>query len=218
MGLFGKRKRRATRRAEAKALKHKASLEAKLSAKNERKRDRFEAQNQRKVTKAQVAALQAEEKAALKAASKAERELFSPAQMRKYIAVARVVIPIVAPLIYRGATYIRGYIDTRRAHKLGIDVQQLGDFTGHGAHLQARIANTDAALSKIDPGKPTGKKSAATPEHEFVIATRTRLDALSTAVRTVEQMPHPQRRSAHQSISTELSTIESEVLARLGVS
>ena len=36
MGLFRKRKGRATRKAEAKALKHKATLEAKLGAKNER--------------------------------------------------------------------------------------------------------------------------------------------------------------------------------------
>ena len=40
MGLLKKRKSRATRKAEAKALKHKAGVEAKLSAKNERKRDK----------------------------------------------------------------------------------------------------------------------------------------------------------------------------------
>ena len=38
MGLFGKRKSRATRRAEARAIKAKAKLEAKLSAKNEVRR------------------------------------------------------------------------------------------------------------------------------------------------------------------------------------
>ncbi|WP_280208408.1 DUF6474 family protein, partial [Nocardia cyriacigeorgica] len=40
MGLFTKRKRRPSRRAEAKALKHKAALEAKLAAKNDRKQRR----------------------------------------------------------------------------------------------------------------------------------------------------------------------------------
>mgnify|MGYP003585698180 CR=1 FL=1 len=40
MGLLKKRKPRATRKAEAKALRHKAGVEAKLSARNERKRDK----------------------------------------------------------------------------------------------------------------------------------------------------------------------------------
>ena len=38
MGLFKRRKSRATRRAEAKAIKAKAKLEARLSAKNEARR------------------------------------------------------------------------------------------------------------------------------------------------------------------------------------
>ncbi|WP_251983983.1 DUF6474 family protein, partial [Mycobacterium tuberculosis] len=38
MGLFGKRKSCATRRAEARAIKARAKLEAKLSAKNEARR------------------------------------------------------------------------------------------------------------------------------------------------------------------------------------
>ena len=42
MGLFKKRKSRATRKAEAKALKHKAEVEAKLNAKSQRKRDKVE--------------------------------------------------------------------------------------------------------------------------------------------------------------------------------
>ena len=53
MGLFRKRKGRATRKAEAKALKHKATLEAKLGAKNERKQLKSIAKAQRKLSLAQ---------------------------------------------------------------------------------------------------------------------------------------------------------------------
>ncbi|MFI6777098.1 DUF6474 family protein [Nocardia sp. NPDC050412] len=216
MGLFTKRKRRPSRRAEAKALKHKAAMEAKLGARNDRKARRAEARTQSKVAKAQIAALQAEEKAALKVAAKAERDPFTASQVRKYLGVARVLVPVLAPLAYRAATYIRGRIDTRRAHQLGIGVEQLGDFSGHGGQLQARISNTEAALDKI--GTQSSDKAGKGETQKFVAATQDRLGNLTAAIRTAEQMPAPRRRAVHASISSELSGIEADVLARLGVS
>ncbi|WP_067800479.1 DUF6474 family protein [Nocardia beijingensis] len=213
MGLFTKRKRRPSRRAEAKALKHKAAMEAKLVAKNDRKARRAEARTQRKVAKAQIAAFQAEEKAALKVAAKAERDPFSAGQVKKYLGVARVLIPVLAPLAYRGATFLRGQLDTRRAQQLGVGIDQLGDFTGHGAKLQARITNAEAALEKI--GSQNGKDKGET--QKFVAATKDRLGSLTAAVHTSDQMPANRRRSVHASISHELSGIESDILARLGV-
>lgn len=213
MGLFTKRKRRPSRRAEAKALKHKAAMEAKLVAKNDRKARRAEARTQRKVAKAQIAAFQAEEKAALKVAAKAERDPFSAGQVKKYLGVARVLIPVLAPLAYRGATFLRGQLDTRRAQQLGVGIDQLGDFTGHGAKLQARITNAEAALEKI--GAQNGKDKGET--QKFVAATKDRLGSLTAAVHTSDQMPANRRRSVHASISHELSGIESDILARLGV-
>ncbi|MGM7647271.1 DUF6474 family protein [Nocardia sp. JW2] len=222
MGLFSKRKRRPSRRAEAKALKHKAAVEAKLSAKNERKaakagerttRRALKAQTrtEAKVAKAQIAALQAEEKAAQKLAAKADRELFSAAQIRKYIGVARVLIPVLAPLAYRGATLVRGQLDARKAQQLGIGLDQLGEFSGHGARLQARITNTENALDKIAADSPDGETK------KFVEAARSRLTDLTVAVRTAEQMPAARRKAVHTSISTELSVLENDALARLGV-
>ncbi|WP_280336044.1 DUF6474 family protein [Nocardia wallacei] len=222
MGLFTKRKGRADRKAEAKALKHKAALEAKLGARNERKRHRAEIRAQREVAKQQIATLKAEEKAALKRAEKAERDLLSAGQVKKYLGVARVLIPVLAPLAYRAATFVRGQLDTRRAHRLGIGLDQLTDFSGHGAKLQARIANADAAIGEIAAKGISAKGSAAKDKDDddagkFVTATRDRLESLTAAVRTAEQMPPQRRRAVHTSISHELSGIEADVLARLGV-
>ncbi|MCC3316617.1 DUF6474 family protein [Nocardia africana] len=212
MGLFTKRKRRADRKAEAKALKHKAAMEAKLGARNERKRQRAELRTQREVAKAQIAALKAEEKAALKTAERADRELLTASQVKKYLGVARVLVPVLAPLAYRAATFVRGQIDTRRAHRLGIGIGELGNFTGHGARLQARITGVESTLAGIEN---SGDKSGET--QKFVAATRDRLASLSAAVRTAEQMPAPRRRAVHNSISHELSGVEADILARLGV-
>ncbi|MFD6392683.1 DUF6474 family protein [Nocardia sp. NPDC060259] len=223
MGLFSKRKRRPSRRAEAKALKHKAAVEAKLGAKNERKAAKAserttrravkaQAKTEAKVAKAQIATLHAEEKAAEKLAAKADRELFSASQIRKYIGVARVLVPVLTPLAYRGATYVRGQLDARKAQQLGIGLDQLGEFSGHGARLQARITNTETALNKVAadaPGDADTKK--------FVDAARSRLTDLTVAVNTAEQMPAARRKAVHASISSELSVLETDALARLGV-
>lgn len=212
MGLFKPRTRRPTRRAAARAAKHKAGLEAKYSARNERKRDKAERRSADKVTKAQVATFKAQERAADKVAEKAGRDYLSVGQVRKYLGVARVLLPVLLPLAYRGATVLRGQLDNRRARSLGVGVEQLPDFTGHGARLSARIANAENSTSEIlarDPGDPDTTAFAA--------HTRDRLTSLNTAVRTAEQMPAPQRKAAHTTISFELGKIESDLLARLGV-
>ncbi|MFE2956525.1 DUF6474 family protein [Nocardia tengchongensis] len=211
MGLFTKRKKRVSRRAEAKALKHKAGMEAKLGARNERKRNRTDARTQKQVAKAEIAKLQAEEKAAQKVAARAERDPFSAASVRKYLGVARILVPVLAPLAYRGATFVRGQLDTRRAQQLGVGLDQLGEFAGPGAKLQARIAGVESTLTDIEAKAPD------TETKKFVAASRDRLDSLSAAVRTAAQMPVPRRRAVHASISNELSGIEADVLARLGV-
>ncbi|MEU0542390.1 DUF6474 family protein [Nocardia sp. NPDC005978] len=210
MGLFTKRKKKVSRRAEAKALKHKAGMEAKLGARNERKRNRNEARTQAKVAKAEIAKLQAEEKAALKVAARADRELFSAAQVRKYLGVARILVPVLAPLAYRGATFVRGQLDTRRAAQLGVGVNQLGEFSGPGARLQARVANVESTLAEIEKKNPQDNG-------KFVADVRDRLESLSAAIRTSDQMPVQRRRAVHASISNELAGIETDVLARLGV-
>lgn len=223
MGLFSKRKRRPSRRAEAKALKHKAVVEAKLGAKNERKAAKAservnrraakaQARTADKVAKAQIATLHAEEKAAQKAAAKADRDLFSASQIRKYIGVARVLIPVLAPLAYRGATMVRGQLDARKAQQLGIGMDQLSEFSGHGARLRARITNTEEALDKI-----AADKAGDADTMKFVEAARSRMADLNVAVRTAEQMPAARRKAVHASISDELSVLENDVLARLGV-
>ncbi|WP_067696588.1 DUF6474 family protein [Nocardia jejuensis] len=211
MGLFTKRKKRVSRRAEAKALKHKAGMEAKLGARNERKRHRGEARLQSKVAKAEISKLQAEEKAALKLAAKAEKDPFSAAQVRKYLGVARILVPVLAPLAYRGATFVRGQLDNRRAQQLGVGINQLGEFAGPGAKLQARAANVETTLVQLET------RQSDPDTKQFAVATRDRLDSLSAAIRTAAQMPVQRRRAVHASISNELSGIEADVLARLGV-
>src|ERR1700744_2783424 len=112
MGLFGKRKSRATRRAEARAIKARAKLEAKLAAKNETRRIKGESRAAGRALKAQVKSQRDSDRAALKVAEaelKAAREgkLLSPTRIRRVLTVSRLLAPILTPLIYRAAMSAR---------------------------------------------------------------------------------------------------------------
>ena len=128
MGLFKRRKSRATRRAEARAIKAKAKLEAKLAAKNEARRIKAAHRAETKALKAQLRAQRDSDRAALKVAEtqlKAVREgkLFSPTRIRRTLTVTRLLAPIVVPLAYRAAIAARGFLDERRADRLGCSAQ-----------------------------------------------------------------------------------------------
>ncbi|MGD1172751.1 DUF6474 family protein [Mycobacterium seoulense] len=218
MGLFRKRKSRATRRAEARAIKARAKLEAKLAAKNETRRYQAAQRAQAKALRAQIKAQRDSDRTALKVAEaelKAAREgkILSPTRIRRTLTVSRLLAPILTPLIYRAAVSARALIDQRRADRLGIPLAQIGQFSGHGAQLSARIAGAEKSLRAVQDKKP---KDAETKQ--FVSAITERLADLSAAVTAAENMPAARRRAAHAAIAAQLDGIEADLMARLGLS
>ena len=217
MGLFTRRKSRATRKAEARAIKAKAKLEAKLSAKNEARRFKAEQKAQARALKAQLRARRESDRTALKVAEtqlKAAQEgkLFSPTKIRRALTVSRLLAPILVPLVYRASISARGLLDERRADRLGVPITQLGQFSGHGAHLSARIAGAEQSLRMLTEQQP---KDAETKQ--FVAAMTERLDDLAAGVTAAEHMPSGQRRTAHASITEQLDGLDADLMARLGV-
>lgn len=217
MGLFTRRKSRATRRAEARAIKARAKLEAKLAAKNESRRIKAAHKAETKALKAQLRAQRDSDKTALKVAEtqlKAAREgkLLSPTRIRRALMASRLLAPVVVPLAYRAAMAARGFLDERRAGRLGVPLSQLGQFSGHGAQLSARIAGAEQSLRLVAEKKP---KDAETKQ--FVAAMTDRLSDLSAAVTAAENMPSSNRRTAHNTISQQLDGIDADLMARLGV-
>jgi hypothetical protein len=217
MGLFKRRKSRATRRAEAKAIKAKAKLEARLSAKNEVRRYKSQQKAETRALKSQLRAQRESDRTALKVAEthlKAAREgkILSPGRIRRTLTVARLLAPIAVPLVYRVSVAARGYADERRADRLGVPLSQLGQFSGHGAELSARIAGAEQSVRLVAEKKP---KDAETKQ--FVAAITERLGDLSAAVAAAEKMPTARRRAAHDAITEQLDGIDADLMARLGV-
>ncbi|HET9892722.1 MAG TPA: DUF6474 family protein [Mycobacterium sp.] len=218
MGLFGKRKSRATRRAEARAIRARAKLEAKLAAKNEVRRVKSAQRAESKALRAQIKAQRDSDRNALKVAEaelKAAREgkILSPTRIRRVLTVSRLLAPILTPVIYRAAIAARAMIDQRRADQLGIPLAQIGQFSGHGAQLSARIAGAEKSLRTVQDKKP---KDAETKQFASAIAER--LTDLAAAVTAAENMPAARRRAAHAAISSQLDGIEADLMARLGLS
>src|SRR4051812_40017425 len=217
MALFKRRKSRATRRAEARAIKAKAKLEAKLAAKNEARRIKADARRQSAAIRAGIKTQRDSDKAALKVAEtqlKAVREgkLLSPTRIRRSLTVARIVAPIVVPIGYRVAIAARGLVDQRRADQLGVPLSQLGQFSGTGGTLSARIAGAEKSLRQVAEKNP---KDAETKQ--FVAAMTAKLTDLSAAVTAAENMPAPRRKTAHAAISGQLDGVDGDLMARLGV-
>lgn len=147
------------------------------------------------------------------------------AKVKRYIGIARIVVPVVIPVIYQAVGAARARWDDHRAHQLGVAPDELADFTGRGAALYARIHNL--ALSARDlrakhAGGATGRTNgSADPKaaevRTFVDDAEGRLSDLEAAVRAAEQMPAPRRRSAHVAVAAELDRIETRMLVLWGV-
>lgn len=217
MGLFKKRKSRATKRAEARALKAKAKLEAKLEAKNEVKRIKAAERVKSKAVKAQLQARRDAERAAVKVAeanlrTAREGKLFAPGRIRRTLTVSRLLAPVVVPVAYRAAMAARGLIDERRADRLGVPLTALGQFSGSGGRLSARISGAEQSLRLVAERHPDDPESK-----RFVSAITDRLTALAAAVPAAENMPGPRRRAAQASIADQLDGIEADIMNRLGV-
>jgi hypothetical protein len=217
MGLFTRRKSRATRRAEARAIKAKAKLEARLAAKNEARRIKADAKRQAAAIKAGVKSQRDSDRAALKVAEaqlKAAKEgkLLSPSRIRRVLTISRLLAPVVVPVIYRASIAARGIVDQRKADRLGIPLSQLGQFSGNGGSLSARIAGAEHTLRQVAEKKP---KDAETKQ--FVAAINDRLRDLSAAVTAAENMPSTRRKAAHAAITEQLNGIDADLMARLGV-
>lgn len=137
------------------------------------------------------------------------RSRITPANARRAIAVAKVIVPVIAPFAIKAAGYARHRWDTARARRLGVGLDELPTFSGKGTALHARLSRLAMSLRELAQRRPQ--------DSEFIRTADSRLADLSTAVRAAEVMQATRRRAAHKAIAAELDAVEAELLRRLGV-
>ncbi|GAB09895.1 hypothetical protein GOARA_048_00970 [Gordonia araii NBRC 100433] len=237
MGLFSsdtQKPSRAERRAQKKAMRKRAKFEAKYDAKErraERKRGeravkRDQRRSEKRADRAQKRALRSEtrkskheSKAAIADAkartaeieAAAKKKKLTPKNARRALSIGRVVAPVAGPLVYRGAVVLREKLGDLQAARVGVAPETLRQFSGKGAPLAARIATTQGSLHSLTLTDTS--PDAAT----FATKMDERLANLSVAVDAAESMSPGARKNAHRAIGNELSAIDADILARLGV-
>lgn len=152
-----------------------------------------------------------------KAAKAVEAGGFTPARAKNALALAKVlgpaVLPVVTPYVMQGAAVVRERLERRKARRLGVEVDDLGHYTGRGGALHARIAGAANGLAEV-----RAKQGGATPaDLAFADEAEGNLRKLAAAVRAAERMPQARRKAAHRAVSSELDRIEEQLLAALGV-
>ncbi|MFT3901449.1 MAG: DUF6474 family protein [Gordonia sp. (in: high G+C Gram-positive bacteria)] len=229
-----KKARRADAKAATKAAKKRAKYEAKYDAKERRaerkrqerggKRDErrsaklSDRQHKREV-RAQTQQAKHESKAAVadakvqtaKIEAAANKKKLTRKNAKRVLSVAQIVAPIAAPIVYRGGVVAREKLHDYQASKHGVAPETLRQFTGKGAPLAARIATTRQSLRSLTI------TDTSTDSVDFASAMDARLDNLTVAVDAAESMTPSARKNAHRAIGNELSAIDADILARLGV-
>ncbi len=135
---------------------------------------------------------------------------FTAGRAKNLVGVAKVVapalIPVLAPVIARGAGLLSEQYDRYRARRLGIDVADVGRYSGYGARLHARIVGFSESMETL-----------RATDSDWVSKTEARLSQLLAAVRASERMPTARRKAAHRAVGTDLDVLEQELLRRLNV-
>ena len=209
MGVFEAiRKSRAKTKAEVKA----AQTHARQLAKQEAKADERVAKLLDKAEKR----LLKEEKKGLKRKQKHEKDLakahlkriqesgVTQKKAKQWISAARILVPVLLPLVYKALTSFQQGQVNNRAAGLGLTSQDLARHSGRGAELKARIDAVRQNINQTD-NLDEGFKGDA----------RVRLDELEQAVRNAEHANPEQRRLAHNSIDEDLNKLAALVHAKL---
>ncbi|MDY3127032.1 MAG: DUF6474 family protein [Corynebacterium sp.] len=202
------KKARKQAKADLKAAKTRVKAEVKSAAKAAERREKLLAKQEKQLLKAEEKGLKNRRKHEYKLA-KAQLEAarqgkFNRQNVQRYAGATRALLPLALPLIYRAIISGRQQLESRRAHKAGVNPGELAAFGGHGAPLKARthkLRNTLVTSDKL----PSGFKGDV----------RDRLDELDAAIENSELMSVSQRKRAHESISADINLVAQEVQDRL---
>jgi hypothetical protein len=134
------------------------------------------------------------------------------ATVKRWIGIARVVVPVAAPIVYQAVGAARSRVDDFRARRLGVAPDELSSFSGRGTALYARCHNLANSVRELANRRPDDAEV-----NTFTADARTRLSDLEAAVRSAEQMPGGRRRRAHLAVAGELDRLEARLLTLWGL-
>jgi hypothetical protein len=172
--------------------------------------------------KAEAKAAQATEKGRLKSETLAVKDAeraraareWNAKKVQRYLGMAKVLAPLVAPYAMAAAGSLRHRLDDHRSRKLGVSPDELGGYSGQGGKLHARMSRISRTIIELREDGTTDRDPRA---KRFADETEPRLHDLAAAVRAAENMPAARRRAAFRTISHDLDRTEVALLDHLGI-
>jgi hypothetical protein len=139
-------------------------------------------------------------------------EPLTGATVKRWLGIARIVVPVAAPIVYQAVGAARSRVDDYRARRRGVAPDELSAFSGRGTALYARCHNLANSVRELASRRPEDDDVRT-----FTADARTRLSDLEAAVRSAEQMPGARRRRAHLAVAGELDRLEARLLSLWGL-
>lgn len=137
-------------------------------------------------------------------------QLTSPKTATRAMAAAKIIGPAVAPYALQAATTARGYLDERRAQKLGVGADEVAAYRGPTGPAGARIASLRSGIDEARRRRVTDPQVS-----RFADVAKARLADLEIATHTAASMPPARRRSTLAAIGRELDQIEADLMTYL---
>ena len=153
-------------------------------------------------------------KQAKKAAESAPRGLVEtltdPKTTKRALAVAKLAGPVVAPVALKMATGMRGFLDERRADRLGVPVEDVAGYRGTTGTVAARIDGLRASIDDL-----RRRRGSDLQVVRFSDVARDRLADLAAATRAAASMPPGRRRATLGAVDRDLAQIEADLMTFL---
>lgn len=196
-------KRRTAAQKEIRSAQSRARQEVKESARSHNRREKLLTDLEKQLLKKEQKGLKAKRKHERKLAKqeyeKIQAQKLGPARVAGWIGAARVALPVLLPLIYRGVTAGREQLVNARANKAGLTADQLAQYSGHGAAQKARLDGIRAQLQ--DSKLPAGYRRDA----------EARIEELVVAANNAEFMSPEQRSRALSAVNRDIDKLTQDI-------
>lgn len=136
--------------------------------------------------------------------------LTNPRTLRRMLILIQTAGPPLAAGTMRFSTEVRGALDQRRAHQLGVPVEEVALYKGPAGTILARLSGLTRAVHDLQDRRGTDPRVS-----RFVDSAQARITELTAAINATLSMPSGTRRSTLHAISADLDQLDSELMTFL---
>jgi hypothetical protein len=134
----------------------------------------------------------------------------NPRDIRRIMSSARIIGPVLAPFALQAATATRGWLDERRAGRLGVTAIEVAAYRGPTGPTEARLAGLAHTVQELQR-----RRGGDLQVVRFAEVTNNRLADLTIATRAAASMPSSRRRATLSAVGRDLDRIDADLMTFL---